>query len=317
MVAKRLAALVAAVLLIVGAVALRSSLDNGDQSSTTSGSTVPSGDSSATITCVSDLADLCRSAAGSITVASALWTDTASAARDGKAPAVWVTFEPLASLAAPGEAGAALAETRLATVVKAERADALSSGCEGSALWACVGYAAGGAWTDLGGQAGWGRLQVGFGDPSTSALAALGVASAAAGFFGDAAFSSREIEASDDFAGWLSRLARSVPAGAADDPLSFLITRPAVSVVSTTEAAVAAVPSTQVAKIAVDYPAPVASVRVVVVTQPGASAPESFVRSLTDALTQAGWSTPSTADDGLPSAATTLLLTDSWKEARR
>lgn len=316
MVAKRLAALVAAVLLIVGAVALRSALD--DRSSTTdqpTSSSSPSG-ASASITCVTDLAEFCRTAAGSAQVATASWTATAAAARSGQPPEVWVTFEPIAALAAPGEVGAALAETRLATVVRAERAEALHAGCAGSALWACIGNAAGGAWTELGGQSGWGRLQVGFADPSTSALAAIGVAGAAAGFFGDSAYSSREIEASDDFAGWLSRLARSVPDASMDDPLSFLITRPAISVAATTEAAVAGVSSAQAGRIAVEYPDPVAAVRVVVVTQPGAKAPGSFVATLTRALTDAGWSTPTDTDDGLPSAATTLLLADSWKEAR-
>lgn len=117
------------------------------------------------------------------------------------------------------EPSGTIARSPVVLVVAGGRVDALTSGaCGGSIGWQCVGDAADGPWTAVGGQQNWGDVKAGIGRPSgAGGLTLLGAA--VADFLDDPGF------ASNDFGGpldnWLSKLSVSAPqadsASAVDD----------------------------------------------------------------------------------------------------
>ena len=107
MAAKRVFAVLAAALLVIGAVFLRDAIDDSDGDDTTA----PSG-GDVTVACIEDLADVCRQVdGGGVDIVIQSFSATLDDLAAGRGPDAWVTFSPLERLAVDA-AGAAPFETR-------------------------------------------------------------------------------------------------------------------------------------------------------------------------------------------------------------
>jgi hypothetical protein len=328
MVAKRLAALIAAVALIVGAVALRRSLDNKSSASpaapgATPASTGPRSPSApVTIVCITELAAACDAARASGAATSvAPYADTLSAIGEGAIPAVWVTLAPIDRMAVDaanqrvyGDAPSPLASSPLVIAAATDRATALVTACGGTIGWKCIGENSTKAWTDLGGQASWGRLLAGHADPSKSATGLLTLGAAAAGYFGNTSFNQAEMNGDGDFGLWFGRLESKMPAGVFSlaSPLDAMIGRKLVGVVGTTDADVAQRTGAQRSALTTT-PSGAVAIAVVAVTE-GNQLDDSTLAAMGTALADAGWSAapPDPTANGLPSPGALRTLRDNW-----
>ena len=122
-------------------------------------------------------------------------------------------------------AAEAVATTSAVVATAPDRFEAIADLCAGDDIWACLGGAAGTSWADLGdgSHAVWRELKVGLTDPDT-ALGLSVLASASAGFFGNATFAAND-PSFGEFEGWLSNLAKPSASGDADAART-LATRP-------------------------------------------------------------------------------------------
>ncbi len=101
----------------------------------------------------------------------------------------------------------------LVLVARADRTPVLEAtpACNGKVDWKCLGAVAGRPWTDLpGGQAAWGSVKPGPGDPALSATA-LAVASQATSEFLDTTDYARDDLENDQYLDWVSGIERAVP----------------------------------------------------------------------------------------------------------
>jgi hypothetical protein len=101
----------------------------------------------------------------------------------------------------------------LVLVARADRAPVLQAtpSCNATVDWKCIGSVAGRSWTELpGGQAAWGTVKPGPGDPALSATALL-VASQATSEFLDKTDYARDDLESDQYLDWVSGIERAVP----------------------------------------------------------------------------------------------------------
>jgi hypothetical protein len=101
----------------------------------------------------------------------------------------------------------------LVLAARADRAPVLEAtpACNGKVDWRCLGAVAGRPWTDLpGGQAAWGSVKPGPGDPTLSATA-LAVASQATSEFLDTTDYARDDLENDQYLDWVSGIERAVP----------------------------------------------------------------------------------------------------------
>lgn len=105
----------------------------------------------------------------------------------------------------------ALARSPLVIVARDDRARVLRDGpCAGTVAWPCLGQVAGDPWDDLNGSASWGSVKIGHADPTASATGLLVLAQAASEFLGTTEYS-RDDLAGDAFLAWLGRLEDSAP----------------------------------------------------------------------------------------------------------
>ena len=324
---KRIAAAVVAVGLVVGAVLIRRSWDDNSSSSTGSTGSTPSRTTAPVgtepvVACISDLADVCNSlSVPGVTIRVEDWATTLTSftttSGPNPAPAAWITFDPLPTLVPKITGTTPVGISDLIAVAKADRSAAAVAACGADQFWTCIGNNAGGSWTTLGGQAGWGKVLAGFADPNTSTTGLVSLGAAASAFFGNASFGSTQIDASDSFFAWFSRMAGSVPAEALADPLPLLLQRPsAVGVVATTRAEYALLAAKRTDAFPATYPGPMARAEVVLAVTDG-NLPSGLAGSLAAALEAAGWEQPAAgAATGLPSAVTLVRLQQLWKETR-
>lgn len=178
---KRLVAVLVAVGLVAGAVALRRSLD-GDAS----GGADVSGDGTTTLICGSDLRRTCDALAAQSPAVRFRVEDEADTAERLSDPQVtsldadgWLVAGPWVAIVADnrsaagapsldlGVPSAVLGRSPAVIVAAADRAAALEGACPGGVTWACVGGFAGRPWVDAGGQASWGAVRPGLAPPST------------------------------------------------------------------------------------------------------------------------------------------------------
>lgn len=237
---KRVLAVVAAVAMVGAAWWIRTSIIDGDKS-TTAGSGSAGGE--LRLVCGTDLAEVCAALAkedASIkvtTVAEGLTTDQLS--RDGATATfdAWLTAGPWAqivadnrSTAGSGSTGAkgadplgatskVLGRSPVAFVGPTERMTALQQHC-GTVTWVCIGEASGQQWAAVGGKPAWGTVKAGLAPPDSGAgLVALDQAVASSTGVTD--WDTLDLDEAQPF---LNQLAGAATIDA--DPLNLLLTRP-------------------------------------------------------------------------------------------
>jgi hypothetical protein len=215
----RLLALVGAVVLVLGAVVVRSRLDGDGGGSRAAEDLV--------LVCPPDLGDLCEATLGDdyqVRVEDPITTRDAlieAPTADGVEGDLWLIPAPWAEAVGPqrerdrvpvltGEPTAPLARSPVLLAVADERASALEQGvCGGELTWTCVGDATGRPWDTVGGEAAWGAVKAGLTDP-TSALGLPVLGAATAGYVGTIDYATNEI--TGPLMTWLGAFA-AYPAG--------------------------------------------------------------------------------------------------------
>lgn len=340
----RLLAVLAAVAMVLGAMAVRDRIDEPDGG----------GRATLALVCATELGPACeRLEAGrggddrlSVTVepagvtaarlsAGALngvdgwlvtmpWAETVRAAREraGLEPAL--------------DVGPVVTRSPVVLAVWPDRAEALRGHCPAGRIeWACLGDRAGQRWEELGGQPAWGLLKPGHADPGHEATGLVVLGAAATGFFGNTDFSRVEIEEDDRFRAWLSRLERAVPTfrPSGGTPLQDMLLKgpAAFDVVGTTEAEGRALlaAAARSDKPVLLYPAPMATAEVVLASSGSSPASQRLARLLRAeagrrALAREGWrvgraappagSPPLPPGPGLPGAGVLQALLQAWRE---
>jgi hypothetical protein len=354
---RRVLALVAVVVMVGGAVLVRSAID--DDSGSDGGGDTASG----RLLCASELADACTeladatdleielAPAGDTVRELSTLTDSSGLTYDG-----WLTLAPEAEIVRDARARAALpaligvptspiARTPLLFASDRTRLKALDAHCGGDVTYTCLGDSAGDSWSSIGGQSAWGTLKLGQPDPATTGGGLSVIGQAAARYFGRTDLSRDDFE-DDAFLEWFTRLERSVPSGAGSSQTPFeqlLVIGPAAfDVVATTEAEVARLlprsSRDRQENVTLFYPAPVAPVAsadIVFVPIKGAANVEATRDAVTGddgrgALADAGWRVegedrPNGFEDApdlpktssLPDAGALEALLQVWREVTR
>lgn len=243
---KRFLAVVAAVALVALAIVLRGLIDDDGSDGDVGGS---DGGGDLTLICGPELLASCNDLAGEmqdVTVVNEAEADTAARLAEGTLElddsTAWLAAGPWPDIAAaqgldlPELAGSdVLANSPAVIVARTDRMAAINSTC-GSANWSCIGDAAGGAWTELGGESEWGRIEVGLPEPD-SGDGTVAVNQAVASRVGTSDFATNDLE-SPEVEGWFDSLAQESKDNAAStSPLTqFLRVPGSLGVVGALEA---------------------------------------------------------------------------------
>lgn len=300
--AKRGAAVVAAAVLILGAVLIRDSVIEGDDD----------GDGGAELVCLDELASLCAAADLDFRTASLTQVTTEWSARDAEPDEVWFTVAPFPDVVElrrtsnrldPLEVTErAVAASPLALIVPTAKASALDTACPGLE-WRCIGEQAGRAWDDLG--AGGGTVRPAFSPPGT-ALGQLSIGAAVTGYFGDAT-----IDPSDtSFLTWrrtLQRVMSSVQLSAGT-PVATMLTRP--SALDVAVGAEAELDNSRREAFGVLYADPMTRVDLVLAAPGGVSVPDDVLTALREQALATGWSAH--APGTPPVAGVLVAAVDAW-----
>ena len=241
---RRILALGASVGLVALAFVVRGRADDGD------GPGGGGGDGGDRLVCATELGDVCDALADDydVTVEDAFTTAEQLIGTDsGRAPAdLWLAPRPWVEAVEvsrelggnepmTGETSDTIARSPVVLVVQVSRSDTLAGSCGGTITWQCVGDAADGPWTAVGGQSNWGTVKAGIADPAAGAnLVTLGAA--AADFLDDPGFASNDFDGALD--NWLAGLAATATAADRPDAVGEMITGGAgiMAVLGTVEA---------------------------------------------------------------------------------
>jgi hypothetical protein len=312
MILKRLATVVVAIGLIVGAFVLRRNVIEGDDDADAGNGPEPASE----LTCLTELAEVCAAIAGDQAGLDVRVEDSAATLErlaQGETVPLWLTFEPFPAMASGAGETAILGASELSVAAPPGRLDVLSSHCPTTTLWRCTGDAAGDAWTTVGGEPGWGRVEPSVGDAGTSAAALASFASAAAGYFGTTSFGAVELQDPSFFA-WVRPLVQAVPVSelSGRTPVATMLTRPsAVNLAGTSDAELASL-GASTRKLESRYPEPSMWLQAVLAAPAGADVPQDLAADAAAALTAAGWDRPSAATAPLPPATTMVALRELW-----
>jgi hypothetical protein len=217
---QRVAAAIAAVLLVVVALWIRGRIDESSESTPT-----------VRLLCTTELEAACTELAEdadvSVTVEAAGTTaESLVALPDNQRPDfdAWLAPSPWPQMvdvqrrvaglgpvfATPSDP---IARSPLVLVARADRVPVLEAtpACNGTVDWKCIGAVPGRPWTELpGGQAAWGTVKPGPGDPTLSATALLVASQATSEFLDKTDYARADLE-SDPYLDWVSGIARAVP----------------------------------------------------------------------------------------------------------
>lgn len=298
----RVFAVAVAVLLIVGAVIVRGVIDDDEDG----GNGNPDGRTTMRVVCAEELRDACEGlgfgARFEIEIEDA--ADTAARLATATAadiPDIWAVPAPWPAIVDDTRVRAGrqalysatpdvLASTRLAAVGPESLA-----GCD----WSCIGERAGTS------------VRVGTRPLASTGVGVLTLGAAAAGYFGGPQFATNDFDPTFDR--WLAGFTGAVT-DSAGPVLQLLQSRAFFDVALSYEAeAAAALDAASVDRkqgLALLYPAPVVTLDAVVVLGPGASSSDAgdLRSALGESLLTTGWSEPSTAPSGLPSAGVITAL---------
>jgi hypothetical protein len=331
----RVLALVVAVGLVVGALAIRARLDGGDGVTVTLGR-----DASGAVICATEVAQACRDLAersdGDLTVRveEAGVTLDALGSADPPTADAWVTLQPWPEMARERrrraglealveEDSVTLARSTMVLAMWEERAEALAPTCD-PVTWRCVGEAAGGTWADVGGRDTWGPVKPGHGDPSRSASGLLALHQAAASRIGTTSYSARDLD-DPAFFSWFSTLQRAVPdfRPSSGSPLLAMVQFGPASydVVGAVEAEVLGLRDRAAGRaggLMVVPGDPPTGVGVVVVGIGGDDGVAARVaEELPELLTESNWQTGADGDTTVPAAGVLEALRREWSEVMR
>lgn len=307
---KRVLALVAALIMIGGALAIRSGGDgdDGDAAAPSGNDTATeAGNGTLTIGCVAELLAACQKAFDQVTDVD---PDGALAAAQAGEIDAWVTLEPWPEMAQveldPEQPvfgrPAGLGQQEIVLAVDADRRAALATACSDEPDWACVVSNAGAAWSDLDPASGLqGSFRLGLGDRS-SALGRLLVGHVVGA---TTTLNDEGIDAAD-----LDPIEEAL-ASADPGPTSAQLTRLATTGPGQYSAVVALqAPAAQVAgsqqgeqrRLEVVPVGPTGTVRAVLAPVLGGDDVGSERAALVEALADAGWSPATTEATDLPDA---------------
>lgn len=338
MTGKRLIALVATALMIVGAIFVRSRIDSKDSSGTGPTSADPAVVSKGVlaITCSTELVSACQDLRAVYTSRVEITVEPAGDTLDrlaaapfnklsGLLPDLWITLAPFpAMLDESRQSGPVvlttsnLAQTDPQLVLPSDRAAALLAACGAEALWRCIGDFAGTPWADIPNSKSTGTVKPGFADPAAEAVGLVTLANAASGYFSAANFSRSDWEADSGFSRWIGQISsKSRLTPTSKSPLATLITQPsALNIAATDSAEISHTERVKDPK----YTALTSSPTILLQTQMAsftasdADLQTQVLESLRSSLTETyGWDAP--ADPGQSiSAGTFIALRQLWKE---
>jgi hypothetical protein len=168
--------------------------------------------------------------------------------------------------------------------------------------WKCIGAVAGRSWTELGGQAAWGTVKPGHGDPTVNAIALLVLSQATSEFLDTADYSRSDLQDNDAYLDWLSGIERAVPdlpATAASPFAEMLLALPTATydIVGTTEAeagpGIAEAAPDRRRELTLLYPEPVVTADVVLAAVAvHGDAADGMSGDIAEALAATGWRVP-------------------------
>ncbi|MGI9579377.1 MAG: hypothetical protein ACR2OH_14355 [Microthrixaceae bacterium] len=333
---KRFLAVIAAVAMVGLAILLRGLIDDGGSGG--DGGSSNAGDAGAdgnlTLVCGPELLPACNDLEADlddVTVMSESEADTAARLAEGTldldGATAWLAAGPWPEIAAaegldmPEMADSdVLANSPAVIVARSDRMEAINSAC-GSANWSCIGDAAGGEWTDLGGESTWGRIEVGLPEPDSGA-GTVAVNQAVASRVGTPEFATNDLDG-PDVEGWFDSLAQQSKDNATStSPLTqFLRVPGSLGVVGALEAeTIQQLESAAVAEeltTTVPEPTSVAEVRLWAGDEDQVAAIlERFGETaLVEALTANGWRGGSPDATGLPAAGVMSAVNTRWEQA--
>ena len=310
MIGRRLATVVVAAAMIVGAFLVRRNVIEGDDDADAGEAPAPASE----LVCLTELANVCTAVAEAneeleVTVEDA--GETLDRLAEGDSVPLWLTFEPFPAMAGSLASGDVLAASELAVATRPEHAEELSARCDDQVLWRCIGDLVGEEWDD-----GSGRIAPSVGDAGNSAAALASFASTVAGYFNTVELNRGLWENDPAFLGWVRGLVRAVPLTSltAGTPVATMLTRPAVSVAATSDAEVAAL-GARGEEAERSYPEPSMWLQAVLAAPAGADVPQDLAADAAAALLAAGWDRPDPATQTpLPSANTMLALRQLWED---
>lgn len=316
---KHLGAIVLVVVLIIGAVLVRSQLsDDGSGSSSEQANRWEPG-MTATIVCAAELAPVCD-ALSAKTPGLVVKTESVDHTENtlvGAENASEVDFDawlvPAASPAMVADRRSrvlaqeildtpsqVLARSPLVMVVWNDRLKVLENTCPDSEVtWKCVGELSGSQWADHGADASWGDVTPGYASPATTATGLFVIAQATGSWFGTTDYASNDF-ARSDYRLWLAQLEHGVlnRPNPPRTPLSEMLTkgRASFDLAGEIEAvAISEITGTRSqGDLKILYPAPSETVDVVLVTVKGSEAGERLTSLLmsdeaSDAFVEADW----------------------------
>ncbi len=316
---RRLGAAVVAVLMVVVALWVRGRIDDGG------GGNGSSGDGVLRVRCATELAEVCNQVGAelddvefSTASAGATAAELArlpDARREESGFDAWLVPEPWPEIVdvRRGVNGLEpvfetptdpIARSPLALVVRTDRRPVLeaTAECGGAVTWRCVGEVAGRSWDAVGGEAQWGRVRPGHGNPTESAVGLLVLSQATTGFFeGAEQYTRFDLEDNLDYGDWLSDLEQSIPGfGSPFAEMLQQLPTAAFDVVGTTEAeagpALARAARDRRRQLTLLYPEPVVTADVVLAPAIGADreAVDELAGGdeLRTALAEHGWRVP-------------------------
>lgn len=323
----RIAAVVAAVVLIAGAFAYRDRTDTDEAAGGGEGGLVR-------LYCATELAEVCEEAGPGRNVevhvepAGDTYDRIVSAANSATAEVdVWLAPAPYPAMAAEERQRRAATDitgrplkvggAKLAVVVWKDREAVMTKACSATITWKCIGAIAGkGAWTASGGRPEWGLVKAGLPDPAVEAAGILALGTATVGYFDPTNPSSVDLAENDGFRAWLAGLAGAVP-GATPDLARMLSTGPAaldfLAAFEPTATPVVKAAS-RGSNVSVIYPAPVVTTDIQLVAVGRTNVPDDLRDQLTRQLRDGGWSGNAS---GVPAPGLLDALRKTWKETRR
>ena len=307
----RLLAAVVAVLMVVGAIAVRARLDEGGGG----------GGPELRLVCSTELSQACEELADRSRARLRVTVEPAGVTANRLASAQagevgldgWLVAGPWpdivegarqrAGLEPVLRTGPVAARSPVVLTAWPDRAALLRQRCpQGQVTWRCLGDVAGQPWGALGGPAVWGQVKPGHAHPGEQALGLTTVAAATVSFLGRSDLARVDVEENDAYRAWLTRLERSVPTfrPSAGTPLADMVLKgpAAFDVVGTVEAEAGPLLATTARpdKPQVIYPSPVTTADVVLGTvprEPGRRLTEVLGSGAARAaLAEAGWRVP-------------------------